>query len=127
MPPTVAALPGPLHAEVLGNGIDGLTEFALETLLATAEGWRRYAREAADRWPDAPPLGIVFALVNASAQIEAIFSEGSPAREAARHGFRVAGLIAADLYAIETLGLPRARAADLTAYWCAHDDYFLTL
>ncbi|TCM85742.1 hypothetical protein [Rhodovulum steppense] len=106
---------------------DGLTEFALETLLSSPDGWRRFAREAAERWPATPPLAIVFALVNASAQVEAIFSEGSPARTAAQHGFRVAGLISADLYAMETLGLKRARAADLVAYWRAHDDYFLTL
>lgn len=106
---------------------DGLTEFALETLLSSPDGWRRFARDAAARWADSPPLAIVFALVNASAQIEAIFAEGSPARIVARHGFRVAGLISADLYAMEVLGLPRARAADLNAYWHAHDDYFLTL
>ncbi|MCO8145090.1 hypothetical protein NHN26_07605 [Rhodovulum tesquicola] len=106
---------------------DGLTEFALETLLSSPDGWRSFAREAAGRWPATPPLAIVFALVNASAQVEAIFSEGSPARTAAQHGFRVAGLISADLYAMETLGLKRARAADLVAYWRAHDDYFLTL
>ncbi|TCP44372.1 hypothetical protein EV662_101465 [Rhodovulum marinum] len=106
---------------------DGLTEFALETLLSSPDGWRRFAREAAARWSASPPLAIVFALVNASAQIEAIFSAGSPARDAAQHGFRIAGLISADLYAMDTLGLPRARAVDLTAYWRAHDDYFLTL
>lgn len=106
---------------------DGLTEFALETLLSSPDGWRRFAREAAERWTDSPPLAIIFALVNASAQIEAIFAEGSPARAAARHGFRVAGLMSADLYAMETLGLPRTRGADLTAYWRANDDYFLTL
>ncbi|GAA0312733.1 hypothetical protein [Rhodovulum strictum] len=106
---------------------DGLTEFALETLLSSPDGWRRFARDAARRWPELPPLAIVFALVNASAQIEAIFAEGSPARVSAQHGFRVAGLISADLYAIEMLGLDRSRAADLLAYWRAHDDYFLTL
>jgi hypothetical protein len=104
-----------------------LTEFALETLLATPEGWRSFARKAAEGWPDAPPLAIVFALVNASAQIEAIFAEGSPSRIAAQHGFRVAGLLSADLYAIESLGLPRSRASDLARYWRTHDDYFLTL
>lgn len=106
---------------------DSLTEFALETLLATPEGWRSLVREATRRWPDAPPLAIVFAMVNASAQIEAIFSAGSPARAAAQHGFRLAGLLSADLYAMQTLGLPHARAEDLTRYWQNHDDYFLTL
>jgi len=109
------------------NSTDGLTEFALETLLSTADGWRRFAREAAERWPDAPPLAIVFSLVNASAQIEAIFSEGSPSRQAAQHGFRIAGLLSADLYAMESLGLPRDRAAHLLRYWRTGDDYFLKL
>jgi len=124
--PTAAAFPrdGATRSD---NDPDGLTEFALETLLSSPDGWRRFAREAAARWSGSPPLAIVFALVNASAQIEAIFAEGSPARSAARHGFRVAGLISSDLYAMESLGLPHARAADLTAYWQAHDDYFLTL
>ncbi|WP_139307548.1 hypothetical protein [Rhodovulum sp. ES.010] len=106
---------------------DSLTEFALETLLSTQDGWRGFARKAVARWPEEPPLALVFALVNASAQIEAIFAEGSPARVAAEHGFRVAGLLAADLYAMQTLGLPNVRAADLIAYWRRHDDYFLRL
>lgn len=106
---------------------DSLTEFALERLLSTPEGWRAMIREAVARWPDSPPLAIVFATVNASAQIEAIFSEGSPSRQAAQNGFRLAGLLSADLYAMEALGLPRARAADVMQYWKAHDDYFLTL
>lgn len=124
----------PTAAVITSNGSagpeddpDGLTEFALETLLSNPEGWRRFARDAAARWSTSPPLAIVFALVNASAQIEAIFADGSPARSAAQHGFRIAGLISADLYAMDTLGLPRAQAADLTAYWRAHDEYFLTL
>ncbi|MBN2906588.1 MAG: hypothetical protein JXJ18_07765 [Rhodobacteraceae bacterium] len=106
---------------------DPLTEFAIETLLATPEGWRAVVRDAAARWPDTAPLGIVFALVSAAAEIEATFAHGSPAREAAGHGFRVAGLLAGDLYAMEALGLPRARAGDLFGYWRGHDPFFLTL
>lgn len=127
MPPTLGAVHDPLPGASLRESTEGLTEFALETLLATPEGWRSFARKAAEGWPDAPPLAIVFALVNASAQIEAIFAEGSPSRIAAQHGFRVAGLLSADLYAIESLGLPRSRASDLARYWRTHDDYFLTL
>jgi hypothetical protein len=127
MPTTFGAVHDPLPVASPRENTEGLTEFALETLLATPEGWRSFARKSAERWPDAPPLAIVFALVNASAQIEAIFSEGSPSRMAAQHGFRVAGLLSADLYAMESLDLPRGRASDLIRYWRRHDDYFLTL
>lgn len=104
-----------------------LTEFALEALLASPEGWRSFARDSVFDCPDAPPLALIFALVNASAQIEAIFSEGSPARTAAQNGFRLAGLLSADLYAMQSLGLPHARAADFSDYWHSSDPYFLTL
>ncbi|ARE41742.1 hypothetical protein RGUI_3601 [Rhodovulum sp. P5] len=123
MPKTVTQAGAPETADKP----DSLTEFALERLLSTTEGWRRLMREAVAQWPDASPLSIVFATVNASAQIEAIFAEGSPSRKAAQHGFRIAGLLSADLYAMEALGLPRNRAADVMAYWQNHDDYFLTL
>ncbi|MBL3571305.1 hypothetical protein DSD19_15895 [Rhodovulum sp. BSW8] len=106
---------------------EGLTEFALESLLASPEGWRSFARESVAVWPNSRPLAVIFALVNASAQIEAIFSEGSPARTAAQNGFRLAGLLSADLYAMQSLGLPHARAADFAAYWHSSDPYFLNL
>lgn len=123
----VAAMPGQKGRSLPGAAPESLTEFALETLLSTPDGWRRLVRDAAAKWPDVPPLAICFAIVNASAQIEAIFAEGSPARAAAQHGFRLAGLLAADLYAMQAIGLPHDRAARLVAYWRDHDDYFLTL
>lgn len=122
-----AATTAPPPDRIARDTAESLTEFALETLLSTPEGWRGLVRDAALRWPDAPPLAIVFAMVNASAQIEAIFAEGSPARSSAQHGFRLAGLLSADLYAMQVLGLPHGRAGDLCRYWRSHDDYFLTL
>ncbi|ARC89614.1 hypothetical protein B5V46_13890 [Rhodovulum sp. MB263] len=120
-------MPEPSPIVSKANPSESLTEFALESLLASPEGWRSFARDSVFDWPDVPPLALIFALVNASAQIEAIFSEGSPARSAAQTGFRLAGLLSADLYAMQSLGLPHARAADFSDYWHSSDPYFLTL
>jgi len=104
-----------------------LTRVALETLLRSGDGWRRVVREMAETAPDATPPQMIFALVSAAATIEEMFAQGSPSRAAADSALRLAALLGADLYAMEMLGVKRGTAADMLAYWRAHDPWFLTL
>lgn len=101
-------------------------EFAIGQLLAAPDGWRPLVREMAERWPEAPAGELILALVTAAAEIEGMFGPGSPARDGARQGWRLAGLLGADLYAMDAVGLPRATAADLARYWKI-DPYFRDL
>ncbi|MBS0574601.1 MAG: hypothetical protein JSS08_15265 [Proteobacteria bacterium] len=109
---------GPVLRGTTGGaaGLDKV-HFAIGRLLGAPEGWRPLVREMVARWPDAAPGEIIFTIVSAATEIEATFAPGSPAREAADHGWRLAALVGTDLYAMEAIGLPRARAADLAAYW----------
>ena len=79
-----------------------------------------------DRWPDVPATELIYSIASAASEIEATFSSGSPSREAAAQGWRLAALIGTDLYAMQAIGLPHRRAADLAAYW-AIDPYFRNL
>ncbi|MCB2128941.1 MAG: hypothetical protein KDE03_07630 [Rhodobacteraceae bacterium] len=100
--------------------------FAIEHLLDTPDGWRPLVREMAARWPDDSASEIVYALVKAASEIESMFGEGSPARSGAEKGWRLAALLGLDFYAMEELGLPRAKAAHLEGYWKI-DPYFREL
>lgn len=105
---------------------DDRVKFALESLLDSEQGWRPLVRNMVRRWPDVHPLDLVLAVTSACAAIEANFSAGSSAREAAHAGYRVASLLAVDFYAMQALEMGHARAADLSAYWQI-DPFFATL
>lgn len=107
--------------------IDHMTEFAIAGLLAAPDGWRSLVREIAARWPDVPPLEICFVLVSAAEAISGLIAADDPSQDAGAQAWRLAALLSADLYAMEQLGLPRARAADLFGYWKDHDSYFIDL
>lgn len=92
-------------------------QFAIECLLDTPDGWRPLVREMVARWPQASTGEIILALVTAASSIERMFGPGSPSREAAVQGWRLAALIGADLHAMATLGLPHDTAGDLVRYW----------
>jgi hypothetical protein len=105
---------------------DDRVMFALEALLADAQGWRPLIRNMAARWPDAHPLDIVLAVTSACAAIEANFAAGSSAHEAAHAGYRMASLLAVDFHAMQTLKMAHQSAADLFAYWQI-DPFFTAL
>jgi len=107
--------------------IDHMTEFAIAGLLAAPDGWRSIVRDIAARWPDVPPLEITFVLVSAAEAISDLLAVDDPSRDVGAHAWRVAALLAADVYAMERLGLPRETAADLFAYWKRYDSFFLNL
>ncbi len=100
--------------------------FAIERLLDTPNGWRPLVRDMVSRWPDARASELVYVLVSAATEIEAMFAEGSPARDGAAHGWRLAALLGVDFYAMDAVGLPHATAADMRGYWKI-DPYFRDL
>jgi len=105
--------------------IDAITRRAIETLLNGPGGWRPLARNLVAAWPDAPPLELVFSIVSASEAIETMFAPGSPALAGAEAGYKVAALLAVDLFAMQSLGLPHHKASDFSGYW--HDDPWFRL
>lgn len=77
-------------------------------------------------WPDVPILDVVLAIATGCDAVEAMFGRHGPSGERAGQAWRMAALLATDLRAMQALGLPAARAADLLAYWRLHDAYFLS-
>lgn len=100
--------------------------FAIEQLLDAPDGWRGLVRDMVARWPEAAASEMIFTLASAASEIEAMFAKGSPSRDGAEHGWRIAALLGVDLYAMEVIGLPRARARDFAGYWRI-DPYFRDL
>jgi hypothetical protein len=90
---------------------------AIERLLEAPDGWRGVVRDLVRRWPDAPAGEVIFTLVSAANEIEAVFAPGSPSCDGAMHGWRLAALLGVDLYAMQAIGLPHAKARDFVAYW----------
>lgn len=100
-----------------------MIDFAVETLShENSETWRSLVRDMAHKWPDASALSIAFSLTSAAARIEDLFGA-----KASSPGYRLASLVAADIYALEAMGQCPARAADLLQFWRRVDPYFLQL
>lgn len=94
-----------------------ISVFALERLMEGPAGWRGLTREMALRWPDASAGEIIFALMSAARTIEAHFLQGGPAHDGAVQGYRLAGMIGLDLYALQVVGISAPRARDLLDWW----------
>ncbi|MEI2807620.1 MAG: hypothetical protein V9G18_17330 [Albidovulum sp.] len=112
-----------------GTGAPGdldRVQFAIERLLDAPDGWRALVRDMVGRWPEAPAGALILAIVTASAEIEAMFGPGSPARDGAERGWRLAGLLGVDLHVMATVGMAHGRAGDLADYWRI-DPYFRDL
>lgn len=108
--------------------MDEITEFALEEMLAGSDSRRRaLVRHMCERWPNEPALSLVFALTSAASTIEdSLRSDRDPVRLAA-FTYRLAALLAADVYAVECMGSAPAKATDLLHFWRRVDPYFLDL
>ena len=104
-----------------------MTHYAIETLFGDDDGWRSVTRDLVHLWPDASILEICFALVGAASAVEGQFNANSPSRALSAQAYRLAALVTADLYAMQTIGGYGSNARDLAAYWRDHDNYFLTL
>ena len=90
---------------------------ALERLLGGPSDWSGLAEDLAKHWPDAPVGEMILALMSASRSIEKNFRVGGPAHEGAVHGYRLAGLLGMDLYALQVVGITAPLGRDLTAWW----------
>lgn len=100
--------------------------FAIERLLDAPNGWRSVVRDMVARWPDAQASELIYVLVAAANEIEAMFSEGSPSRDAADRAWRLAALLGVDLFAMDVVGIPNSKAKDMAGYWKI-DPYFRDL
>lgn len=80
----------------------------------------------ARRWPGEPALSIAFALTSAAAAVEDVVDTENAAK-AAQHGYRLAALVAADIFAVESMGQAPATGHDLLHFWRRVDPYFLNL
>ena len=109
----------------------GTLDLMIETAVAclAAEDHQDIAklvRTLAQRWPQEPALSIAFALTSAAAAVEDVVD--SPDTTAAAHkGYRLAALVAADIFALESIGQVPATGQDLLHFWRRVDPYFLNL
>jgi len=109
------------------KNIDQMTHFIIAALNLGGGGWKSACRDLVNKWPDAQGLEICFAFSAAASAIESNFNGNSPARELSNHAYRLAALIAADMFAMQSIGGYGTQARDLYKYWQDHDDYFLKL
>jgi len=108
--------------------LDRMIEFALESLLSGEDGRRRaMVRRLVLRWPSAPALQVVFAITSAGAQIEEAIGGTVQDEGEAALAYRLAALLAADVFAVERQRCPPVAARDLLAHWRDMDPYFLQL
>lgn len=108
--------------------IDTMVEFAVAHLVQNHDGHRSVTRELVTRWPDAEGLQVVFVLVSAAHAMEAIFDRDPHAsNHIVDQVFRLAALLATDLFALRQRGQASPTGADLLAYWQQSDPYFLNL
>lgn len=104
--------------------VEAMTERVVEALLSGQQDLRPMVRDLVESWPDVPPLEIAFVLSLSAGTVEALLA-GPQIERAAQHCWRMAGLISVDLRMMQAAGLAADRAADLLAYWQAHDRFFL--
>lgn len=105
-----------------------MIEFALEALLSGSDQRRRaLVRDLCLRWPGSPALGITFALTSAASMIEDNFDRKLDKQRIGPFAYRLAAVLAADIYALESMGQIPATAHDLLHFWRRVDTYFLEL
>ena len=108
--------------------IDSMIAFALEELASGSEARRRgLVRHLCLRWPEAPALSVVFAMTSAAATLEDNIRRNADATNAAPLAYRLAAILAADIYAVESMGQKPATAEDLLHFWRRVDSYFLDI
>lgn len=103
-----------------------MIEFALGELLAGNEARRRQLmRRMCHRWPQEPALSVVFALSSAAAMIEDNLKTREPADAVAPLAYKMAAVLAADVYAAERVLGRSAKAHDLLHFWRRVDPCFM--
>ncbi|HGG05542.1 MAG TPA: hypothetical protein ENK28_08790 [Aliiroseovarius sp.] len=108
--------------------VDDMIAFALEELLS-GSGMRRRAlvRKMCSRWSSEPALSVVFALTSAASVAEDNFRQETVEKGIGPFAYKLAAMLAADVYAIESMGHSPAKAKDLLHFWRRVDKYFLEL
>ncbi|MCB1331359.1 MAG: hypothetical protein KDK28_18730 [Maritimibacter sp.] len=102
--------------------------FALEELASGSDARRRgLVRHLCLRWPETPALSVVFAMTSAAAMLEDNIRRNADASNAAPLAYRLAAILAADIYAVESMGQKPATAQDLLHFWRRVDSYFLDI
>lgn len=98
--------------------LDDMTEFAIEELLSgRPDRPAALVRRMAERWPEEPALGLVYAITSAVGGIEDSFGGAAPQEPVVGLGYRIAALAAADVHAIQSIGQVPATAEDLLHFW----------
>lgn len=107
---------------------DQMIEFALEELLSSSEARRRaLVRVICTRWPGVPALLVPFVLTSAGAMIEDNIDQQRDRDGTSALAYKLAALLAADIFAVESMGRQPALAQDLLHFWRRVDPYFLNL
>lgn len=100
--------------------------FALKALLSgSGDSRRALVRRMCERWPESPALSVVFALTSAAAMIEDNLVGTGGMSGAGPLAYRMAALVSADIYAVESLGKRPAKAHDLLHFWRRVDPAYL--
>lgn len=105
--------------------LDLMIEFSAAEL-ASADPIRtgRLVRTLAQQFPGEKALLLCFALTSAAAAVEDVVrppADGPPQTL----GYKLAALVAADIFAIEEMNGRSAKAVDLLHFWRRVDPYFL--
>lgn len=112
----------------MGDVLDEMTEFAVGALLSGNPKRRRAAvRDLVARWPGEPALRLVFAITSAAALIEGQIDRRHDAEQRTQTAYKLAALLASDVYALQCLGKSAPKAHDLMIFWNRIDPYFLEL
>jgi len=107
--------------------IDTMIDFAIARISDTPNGYRSVVREMAVKWPDVTGAQVVFVLVSAAHAIERVFHTAPEPRAEVQQTFRVAALLASDLFAMQMRSNFAPTGRDLIAYWKDDDPFFLNL
>ncbi len=111
-----------------GTPVDDMVAFALEELLSEGDKRRRaLVRNICMKWSDVPALSVVFALTSAAAMVEDMLRQESGPAGAGPFAYKLAALLAADIYALESMGKIPASARDLLHFWRRVDPMFLEM
>ena len=101
-----------------------LVEAAVRALVMHERDPRQLVYDLVVQWPQATALQIMYAISMAAGTVERLLVTPR-ANGCAQDAWRMAGLIAADLYSMEQMAMPHTMARDLMDYWLLHDRYFL--
>ena len=107
--------------------IDKMVHYAIAALLDGDDGWRAVTRDLVRIWQNVEGLQICFSLVAAADAIDENFNANSPAHAASARAYKLAALVAVDVFGMGRVGGYGTKARDLELYWRKHDGYFLTL